>query len=266
MCLIALALGASERWPLVLASNRDEFFARPTAPLARWTTPGGATVISGRDLLAGGTWLGVTPQGRLAAVTNVRRGASARGALSRGDLALAWLGGKQGIDAFTATIDPEAYGGFNLLLGDHAAGRWHYVSNAGAGLRPGALVRRELPPGLYGLSNAALDVPWPKTVRLRQRLGDALQSGADLPALQQRLLAALADRERAPAAELPQTGVSAEAESALSAAFVDMADAGYGTRCSTVVALDSRGALALTEVVHPAAGGAPGRTDYSLPW
>lgn len=266
MCLIALALGISDRWPLVLASNRDEFHSRPTAPLARWTTPHGVDVVSGRDLLAGGTWLGVTPDGRLAAVTNVRRGVSARGALSRGDLALAWLTGGQSIEAFTAAIDPEAYGGFNLILGDHAAARWFYVSNAGAGLLPGELVVRGLAPGLYGLSNAALDVPWPKTVRLKQRLQQALHDAADLPALQATLLEALADRSCAPAADLPETGVSAEAESSLSAAFVDMSGVGYGTRCSTVVTLDAESNLTLREVLYGADGGKAGRSADSFCW
>ncbi|MES2424138.1 MAG: NRDE family protein, partial [Pseudomonadota bacterium] len=93
MCLIALALGAHPRWPLVIASNRDEFRSRPAAPLAEWTADNGQPVLAGRDLRDGGTWLGVTPAGRVAMLTNVRRGEPQRGVRSRGELPMRWLAG-----------------------------------------------------------------------------------------------------------------------------------------------------------------------------
>ena len=110
MCLLALAIGASERWPLVLASNRDEHRARATLPLTRWTSDQGTTVISGRDLLAGGTWLGCTPQGRVAMLTNVREATPLPARLSRGDLPLQWLNGQ-----ISATDFDEREGGAVML-------------------------------------------------------------------------------------------------------------------------------------------------------
>ena len=118
MCLIAFAIGASQRWPLVVASNRDEFLDRPTLPLARWHTDAGTEIISGRDLRAGGTWLGLTPGGRLAMLTNVRGPASLTGEKSRGELVTRWLDSGVGAGSFAAQIDAAAYGGFNLVLGD----------------------------------------------------------------------------------------------------------------------------------------------------
>ena len=248
MCLAAFAIHASTRWPLVVASNRDEFFDRPALPLARWQTAAGQSVISGRDVRAGGTWLGATPSGRIALLTNVRdvREASAPAApRTRGELAMAWLEGGMDADQFMAQTDSDAYGGFNMVLGDLQSGRWTWVSNRLLDV-PGPAAGRPqskgwcsqpLKPGIYGLSNAALDTPWPKTVALKTALKHALES-ADAASLEAHLWAALASRQQAPDEVLPDTGLPQALEKALSSAFIDepaRGPAGYGTRCCTLL-------------------------------
>lgn len=230
MCLISFAIGASERWPLVIAANRDEFLDRPTLPLARWCTDGGTEVISGRDLRAGGTWLGLTPGGRLAMLTNVREAERVTGERSRGELVLRWLEGDMDASQFVAGTDPTAYGAFNLVLGDFQSSSWHWLSN-----QPGLdWQARELGPGLYGLSNGAMDTPWPKTVTLKQAMQNALASSSEKE-LQASLWAALQDRQRASDLHLPRTGVPLPLERALSSVFVDFPEHGYGTRSSTLL-------------------------------
>lgn len=246
MCLMALALGQSSRWPLVLASNRDEFHDRPTLPLSRWTTPQGTEVISGRDLRAGGTWLGCTPGGRVALLTNVREGVAAVGQRSRGELPLQWLASAQDGRAFLASISAHHYAGCNLLMGDSLKGEWTWASNRGI---DGGLVNgwhfNVLKPGFYGLSNALLDTPWPKTLALKAALTRALsraekQDHATASAeLQSQLWSALADRERAEPTYLPPTGVDATLELGLSSAWVDVPERGYGTRCSSLMWLEA---------------------------
>ncbi len=234
MCLIALAIAPSAGCPLLLAANRDEFFQRPTQPLSRWHTPSGALVLGGRDLQAGGTWLGVSAQGRVAMLTNVREPGSLAGPRSRGDLPLAWLGGQQAPEAFLAGLEPQAYSGFNLVVGDLQSGRWYWASNrqtSAEGISPG-WQQRPLGPGLYGLSNAFLDTPWPKTEQLKSRLKAALTHPGEQAEL---LWSALADASPAPPEALPNTGVSAEAERHLSSAWVRFPDGRYGTRASTLM-------------------------------
>ena len=244
MCLIAFAIGTDPARPLLLAANRDEFFERPTEPLHRWALPDGTGVVAGRDLRDGGTWLGVSEAGRVAMLTNVRSANPGPGRRSRGELSTRWLQASGGFDALLSEIEAADYGGFNLVVGDLASGFWAWVSNRDPALphtgRISALHHRRLTPGVYGLSNAALDTPWPKTLRLKRALGEALAAGADtLPPL----VAALADGSPRPAAELPETGVPADLERALSSPFVDMADRGYGTRSSLLldVVRDGRG-------------------------
>lgn len=233
MCLISFAIGASERWPLVIAANRDEFLDRPTLPLARWRTEAGTEVISGRDLRAGGTWMGLTPGGRLAMLTNVREVPRVVGEKSRGELVMRWLEGDMDASQFVAGTDSTAYGTFNLVLGDFQSSSgpsWHWLSN-----QPGLdWQARELGPGLYGLSNGALDTPWPKTVALKRAMQSALESPGE-DELQARLWSALQDRQRASDPHLPRTGVPLPLERALSSVFVDFPEHGYGTRSSTLL-------------------------------
>lgn len=234
MCLVALALEQSARFPLVLASNRDEFFDRPAAGLDWWTPAGGGpALLAGRDLQAGGTWLGLNAAGRLALLTNVRAPAAVRaGAPSRGELVPRWLHGDLGFEAYWREVANAGHNGFNLIAADAARREWTWASNSG---QP----PRRLSTGLYGISNAALDTPWPKTEMLKQRLRAALDeaSATEEPAraLAERLFDALADRRIAPDGQLPATGLTLDWERALSAAFIRTADGRYGTRCSTLV-------------------------------
>jgi uncharacterized protein with NRDE domain len=235
MCLIAFAIGASARWPLVVASNRDEFLNRPTQSLGRWRTDAGKDIISGRDLRAGGTWLGLTPGGRVAFLTNVREANAPAAPHSRGELVTRWLAQTGDAGAFAAALaqDGAAYGGFNLVLGDFQSNAWTWLSN-----RPttgSALHVQTLTPGVYGLSNAALNTPWPKTTALQHALRASLHAVPDPETLQARLWAALASRERASVEALPATGVPLAIEQALSSAFVDFPEHAYGTRSSTVL-------------------------------
>lgn len=229
MCLIALAWRMHPRYRLVLAANRDEFHERPTLPLAPWQDAPG--VIGGRDALHGGGWLALRGA-RLAAVTNVRRPGAPQGR-SRGALVAGFVQGAAPAQTALEALADEAgdYSPFNLLLHDGDA--LAFASNL-----PG-FVARPLTPGLHGLSNGALDPPWPKTETLMARLDLWLQAQRDArspdetaPELSS-LFDALADTTPAPDAALPDTGVGPERERFLSPAFI--ANARYGTRASTVV-------------------------------
>lgn len=249
MCLILLAWRVHADYPLVVAANRDEFFARPTAPAARWAA---APVIAGRDLQAGGTWLGAAAGRRFAALTNYRDPAALKPAApSRGALVADFLGGRDGPAAYTERLAASAacFNGFNLLVGDGA--ELAYLSNCGDG-------RRILPPGIYGLSNHLLDTPWPKVARGKSALAEALGHLPDTG----RLFDLLRDDSTAPDEGLPRTGVSMEWERLLSAAFVR--SAAYGTRSSTVLLGEAAGAWRLTEISFDAAGMPSGRVELAL--
>lgn len=206
MCLIAFALAMRDDCPLLIASNRDEFWDRPTRPLATWTSASGMTIHSGRDERAGGTWLGFNATGRVAMLTNVRRTEMALAPLSRGELAMRWLDGPAGCpdwQTLVHQVNPGHYAGFNLVLGDQEAGSWVWLSNHQAPTNAAAS-RTRLPPGwsghelgagVYGLSNAGLDTPWRKTLCLKSATAQALafdpwdhaSTSALLRALQQSL-------------------------------------------------------------------------------
>jgi len=239
MCLIVFAIGASQRWPLVIAANRDEFLNRPTLPLASWQTATGQEIISGRDLRAGGTWLGTTRGGRVAFLTNVREVESSTAPRSRGELVTRWLEADGDAANFIAALNKEigAYGGFNLVLGDFQQNSWTWVTNKSASSLTGWHAQT-LAPGVYGLSNAALDTPWPKTVQLKRVLAATLATHAkksDIHVLQDELWAALSSCERSPREQLPSTGVASAMEEALSSVFVDFPEYAYGTRSSTLL-------------------------------
>ena len=226
LCLIVFAWQAHPDFPLVLGANRDEFLDRPTRPAAFW--PEQPDLLAGRDLKGGGTWLGITRSGRMAAVTNYRQGTAPRPDLrSRGLLVTGFLAANHSPEAHLAAVAAErdAYDGFNLLASD---GReLHHFSNRGSAPRPVA-------GGVHGLSNALLDTPWPKVERAKAALARLLDRDRD--ALVDEMLALLADRVRPADHELPSTGVSREWERCLSPVFIASPD--YGTRCSTVLLVD----------------------------
>lgn len=230
MCLILLAWQAHPDYPLVVAANRDEFHARPAAAAAAW--PDAPSVLAGRDLEAGGTWLGITRSGRFAAVTNVREPGSPQGACSRGWLTRDFLVGDTDPAGFAAQIDPAAYSGFNLLVADRKTLAYRSNRN-GTGKMLGA--------GIYGLSNHLLDTPWPKLEAAKEGFRSALPHLPD----EKRFLDLLADKEIVPDERLPATGVSLEWERRLSAIFVRSPQ--YGTRASTLVFFRRDGSGALIE-------------------
>lgn len=252
MCVVAFAWNAHPRWRLVLAGNRDEFHARPTAPLARWDDA--PQVLAGRDLDAGGTWLGVDTRGRCALVTNARNPQVAHTGASRGHLAGDWLRGGDGAQAHARALlaSVRDYRPFNLMLFDRHACAW--VGNA-------PHPRMQQPgDGVHVLSNAELDTPWPKATALGERLRAWL--GHDDTDDVEPLFAALADTRTWPDAQLPDTGIGLERERLLSATFIRGAD--YGTRASTVVVLGHDGGGAIIERRWGPMGVAQGQTRLAL--
>ena len=245
MCLVALALDKSRRFPLVIASNRDEYFKRPTARLAWWTPHAAApAILGGRDLEAGGTWLGLTAQGRLGLLTNVRGGLPTDPqAPSRGRIVPEWLAANEPVGSFWMRTALAGHNGFNLIAADFRQGECFWASNTAA--HPLRLER-----GIYGLSNGGLDTPWPKVDALKARLAVALAEAASVDALADQLFAALADRQLAPVGSLPSTGIPPAWEHQLSAAFIRTPDLAYGTRCSTVVITERGGRQPVTHVLE----------------
>ena len=230
MCLVALAIDASRRFPLVIASNRDEFFARPAARMAWWMPgPEQPAILGGRDLESAGTWLGLTAHGRLALVTNVRGGLPADAAApSRGRIVPEWLTGDEPVGNFWMRTALAGHNGFNLIAADFRRGECFWASNVSA--HPQRLER-----GVYGLSNAGLDSNWPKVNVLKDRLSASLAAASSVDELAAQLFGALADRTQAPLTALPSTGLAVDREQQLSAAFIRTPDLAYGTRCSTLI-------------------------------
>lgn len=233
MCLILLAWQAHPDYPLVVAANRDEFFSRRTAAADFWDDA--PMVLAGRDLEAGGTWLGVTRSGRFAALTNFRDPTRNKaGAPSRGELVSRFLTSCLAPRDYLSELESGAdrYNGFNLIFGDLDE-LWCF-SNCGEG-------RQSLPPGVYGLSNHLLDTPWPKVARGKSALGMALHALPD----EAPLFELLRDDRIAADEALPRTGVSIEWERLLSAAFVRSSR--YGTRSATVLLRDRGGKVRFIE-------------------
>lgn len=227
MCLIVLAYRVHPDFPLIVAANRDEFYARPTLPAAFW--PAHPQLLAGQDGLSGGTWLGMTRNGRFAAVTNVRRGGTAaRGERSRGCLVRDFLAGTGTPEAFMAGIAGSAaqYGGFNLLVADSHELLCHHSLTGDTQL---------LEPGYHGLSNDRLGTPWPKLTRSLQHLQQAVERGPDAAALQ----GILRDESRPADHELPDTGIGLDHERLLASPFIRSAD--YGTRACTTLTVDRHG-------------------------
>ena len=240
MCLILFAWKAHPDFPLVMAANRDEFHARPTAAAAFWDDR--PAILAGRDLRGMGTWLGVSRSGRFAAVTNYRDMVPAPGdAASRGLLASRYLEGDEPPASYITKVgaDGDAYGGFNFLAGDPDDLWW--VSNRGGDARA-------LAPGVYGLSNHLLDTPWPKVTLGKKRL----QSVLELAPAVDPLLELLADTTLAADDDLPDTGMGKERERLLSAARI--VSPAYGTRSSSAVVIGSNGRVRFAERAYGSDG------------
>jgi uncharacterized protein with NRDE domain len=231
MCLLVFSFGADAS--LALVANRDESYDRPTAALSFWA--GDPEILAGRDLQGGGTWLGIHRNGRVAALTNFRRGAAARPDSSRGEIPSDFLRSQQTPEVFLDALAARAdrYAGFSVVLG--VCGRFFYFSNLDN-------VVRTLQPGSHGLSNHLLDTPWPKVVRAKAALNAALADGEPDAA---QLCDLLLDRSVPPDAELPDTGVGLELERMLAPSFIVTPD--YGTRSTTALVIRPSGAVDMYE-------------------
>jgi uncharacterized protein with NRDE domain len=269
MCLILFALNEHPDYPLVIAANRDEFLARPSAPAGWWSPsedigargngpwgngargngPEAASdrILGGRDLVAGGTWLAASPSAGVAAVTNVREPGKTRSdASSRGALVTGMLGDPEGAPAFMSKVDGSLYNGFNLVAFD---GKKAFFSTNRTGKEDGVTL---LTRGFHGLSNATLDTPWPKVTTGTADLIVATKGlEREHPRLDS-LFELLAFRIPAPDDQLPQTGVGLERERKLSPPFIRTDD--YGTRASTVVLVRRDGLCVFSERTHAVRG------------
>jgi uncharacterized protein with NRDE domain len=248
MCLIVFAWRPGHAQPLIVAANRDEFYARPSLPLAQW--PEAPQVYAGRDLEAGGTWLGVGANGRFAALTNIRDPHQPPARKSRGELVARFLGGDMLIDDYLSDVVARSleYAGFNLLVGN-ANELWHFNARETEAVM--------LPPGVYGLSNAGLDTPWPKLLKARAALEEVLDDPQP-----QALLALLNDPQTAPFAELPDTGVGLATETLLSSVFI--ASPTYGTRASTALIVHADGTRHMVERSFGPYGGHLGEVEVRV--
>ena len=248
MCLIAVAWKARPDLPLVVAANRDEWRDRPAEP-ARWWNDH-PHLLAGRDLKAGGTWMGVTRAGRFAAVTNFRDPSDKRStARSRGGLVTEFLLGDETPSSFLGKLAAQVheYNGFNLILGDGET-LYYYGSREGAA--------RAIDPGVHALSNHLLDEPWPKVTRARAAMKQAI--GDRDPAL--RLFDVLSDTEGAPDEDLPDTGVGLALERVLAAPLITGVT--YGTRASTVLKVAADGGASFEERTRTEDGSVEGVATY----
>lgn len=251
MCLILLAWRVHPHYPLVVAANRDEFRARPATPAHWWSDA--PDVLAGRDLEAGGTWMGVSRSGRFAALTNYRDPTAHRpGTPSRGQLVRDCLTGSADAETTLQAVAAVSarYAGFNLFACD---GQTMAIHESTTG------VVRTLTPGTYGLSNHVLDTPWPKVRLAKARFTTALEALPDETAF----LALLRDDQAAPDADLPRTGIDLEWERWLSPAFIRAP--GYGTRCSTLILFDTARQGHLREWTWDEAGDLQGEVLHRFP-
>lgn len=236
MCLIFISVKQHPTYKLIVAANRDEFYNRRTQAADFW--PDQPHILAGRDLEAGGTWLGVSRTGKVSMVTNFRDPKNIRAnAPSRGHLVSDFLANDDNATRFLQKVVPHAkeYNGFNLISG--TTDQLFYFSNYGDGIIA-------LNTGLHGLSNHLLDTPWPKVVLGKKRMTEVLKTDFKTSDL----FDVLFNEDRAADDLLPDTGVGIERERALSSMFIKMS--GYGTRCSTVVLVDQMNNLFFAERVY----------------
>ncbi|MEO1651995.1 MAG: NRDE family protein [Bacteroidota bacterium] len=240
MCLIAFNWQNHPRYKLILIANRDEYFHRATAPAAYWEDD--PNLLAGRDLEAGGTWMGIHRRGAFTALTNYRDPQQIKSkAPSRGHLTSEFLKGNQTPLAYLKEIEPliSDYNGFNLLVGNLE--ELYYCSNYAKDLQ-------KLQPGLYGLSNHLLDSPWPKVTKAKRILEGFLNQDV-MPVSD--LLEAMHDSQFPPDKEVQQTGLPFEIEKQLSRMFISMPQTNYGTHSSSVLLLDKENRFFFTERRYP---------------
>lgn len=246
MCLLIFAYRRHPRYPLLLAANRDEFHARPTRKSQFWNEH--PDLLAGKDLQAGGTWMGTTRSGRFAAVTNFRDPAQTTPApRSRGDLPLEFLTGQDSPASYLQQVAARGkdYAGFNLLLGDGTS-LWYYSNSLSE-------PPTQLQPGIYGLSNAHLDTPWPKVTRGKAVLRTALGGRID----HARLAEVVGSSELADADALAKADLSGEMDQLLSAQFI--INQQYGTRAMTTLWQNDDGMTSWSETSFDGTGKESGR-------
>ncbi|WP_445665202.1 NRDE family protein [Fodinibius sp. AD559] len=225
MCLIVFSYKQDSHYPLIFAANRDEHYERPSRAAQFWDQS--PNILAGRDLKAGGTWMGINKQGEFSAITNYRDPDIEKdNPPSRGQLVLNFLQTDQNVRTYLSKLQSYAdqYMGFNLLAG--SLDQLGYYSN-----QQGNILF--LDSGLYGLSNHLLETSWPKVHRAKNKLHRIIQDDSITPEL---LFDLLADDREAPDKELPDTGIPKEVEKKVSPIFIK--SDGYGTRCSTVLLVD----------------------------
>lgn len=235
MCLILFSYKTHPAYPLILAANRDEFYNRPTRALAYW--PDYPEVLAGLDLKGNGTWLGVSRNRRIAAITNYREPAALMpDAPSRGILIRDYLVGNSSARDYLDAVSKigQRYNGFNLIAGDNDG--LYYTSNRSPGVK-------QLSPGIYGISNRLIDTDWPKVQRGKALLHNQFKGRQKINA--EKILGILADRSQPADVELPETGVGLEWERMLAPMFIISPD--YGTRSSSVVLFDQSGEITFWE-------------------
>ncbi|TVP54787.1 MAG: NRDE family protein [Halomonadaceae bacterium] len=239
MCLIAFAHKSHPHYPLILVGNRDEFHERPTAPMDWWQSE---NLLAGRDLRSGGTWLAISPEGRLTALTNYRSGLKEQAEYSRGELPVALTNTGDPIQRLEQLRQEQSgYAPFNLLVLDQLQALSYTSEDAACA--------RTLEPGIHGLSNGLLNSGWPKVKAARQALGSSLSKTPEsTQALHDSLISAFRNDQQATDNALPNTGIGLPLERLLSPMFI--CDPSYGTRATTVVTLDSQGQCSVSEQTY----------------
>lgn len=255
MCLAALALGVHADLPVVIIANRDEFLNRPAMEMAWWEN---SNILAGKDLLGGGTWLGLTDTGRFAMLTNVRNPELQAGpnAPSRGQLVTDYLINER----LPAQELDHIMAGYNLIYGDLISGQLEYQSNQFERLHGMRFPPTRLSRGIYTLSNASLTSVWPKTNLLATLLAHVLSK--EKQPTHRMLLALLQDTSVAADDDLPNTGVPRDWEKMLSA--IKIISPFYGTRCSTVITVDKHGEITVTELSYSTEGDMGAQVTFTL--
>lgn len=251
MCLIVFANNFIEDYKLVFAANRDEFYERPSEQAEFWSEY--PDLLAGKDLQAGGTWLGITKQGRFAAITNFRDLKNHRNdAPSRGNLTVDFLNNDISPEEYYNKLKPTLnnFNGFNLLLGD--VDQLYYFSNKTEGIQ-------KLEPDIHGISNAILDTPWPKVEKSKIQLQRLIEYKKIHP---WEILNILDDTSPAKDKELPDTGVGLELERVLSPIFIKSEK--YGTRSSTIVTVDKQNNVRFVEKTYFANSGRFSNRDFNF--
>jgi uncharacterized protein with NRDE domain len=256
MCLAIIALNCLTDWPLIVIANRDELHSRPTLPAQPWTDA--KDILGGRDLNAGGTWLGMTATGRFALLTNYREpGRNDPQAPSRGQLTDQYLRGDSCAMKYVQDLQKRshAYNGFNLLVGD-ASGVW-YCSNRGE------VPTQQLDVGVIGISNASLDTPWPKLCRTKRAVSELISDKKYPERFKpDSFFEIMLDTRTACTHTLPETGVGLEREKLLSSPFI--MNTHYGTRCTTLIMRRADGLVRFQEKRFNAQGVENGESCWTI--